>query len=109
MSAPVECKASLGVLAYYGASFAGIAALLYGIDWDSVPLLAAGSALLAAWAAVSVAIVRRWWRASVAEGGYACWIWQWRSCRVHHLHWPRAGIVNCRNSAGFSAGRRAGK
>jgi len=83
-----------------------MAALLYGVDWGSVPLLTAGSALLAVWAGASAVITRRWWRASVAEDGYLCWIWQWRGRRVHHLHWPRKGIVNCRNSVGFSAGHQ---
>jgi hypothetical protein len=39
------------------------------------------------------------------RGGYVCWMYQFRGGRLHHLHWPRAGITACKNSAGLDWSR----
>jgi hypothetical protein len=100
----VSRKEGFWLIAYYCQSFAGLAAVLYGADWGSVLLLAAGSVLLAVWAAVSFVIVKRWWASVTADGGYACLVWGWRGHRLYHWHRPAPGIVKCRRSVGLHVG-----
>lgn len=81
--------------------------LLYGIltlvaSWIPhrwVPGVWLGAVLIPVGAAGLALSLRRWAK-------YACLVFQLGPRgRVRHLHWPKAGIVNCRASVGFHVKR----
>jgi hypothetical protein len=86
---------------------AGTFLVFIGVGWHLRTVTAWGAGLLVLGLVHAAAVVVFWLRYKAGHGGHFCFIWQFGVRRVHHLHWPRADIVNCGRSAGFHVGRRS--
>lgn len=85
--------------------WAGCAMMIAGVTYHQAALVGAGVVIGGAGAVIAIVILRAWVTWHREHGSHVCFIFRVRfRRRVHHLHWPKAGIVACTRTRGFRIG-----